>query len=394
MKLIRYIHPIGQGAFYTEQFFDDNNNRIATVVYDCGSSTNKADIEREIRGAFEKDEEIEYLFISHFHNDHINGIDELKKRTHIKNVVIPLYNDYDRLLYLATITTHDERVYKKLAKLIINPKVFFNEETDTKQKHGRRDYDTKIIRIRPMNESSESFSNDVLDIKESGTVIKMSLQGTITHTPHAEWEYVPLNNNQRETSDAFKNECQQNLIIGDINQFIQDKTNRDRLKEIYKKVFGNKSLNESSMMVYSGLKDNDTDLKGNSIPNACLYTGDATFNVQVLKQMQPFWKTRIKNITLFQIPHHASQQSFDIEIIDRLKLAPSCLIVFASCGNMNTYGHPSPYVITQCNLFLKDHNKFQTEYAQHIDFITEQRVRIVTESKNTMLVLVYDFNNN
>ena len=34
----RYIHPIGQGAFYSERFEVDNNV-IANIVYDCGTST-------------------------------------------------------------------------------------------------------------------------------------------------------------------------------------------------------------------------------------------------------------------------------------------------------------------------------------------------------------------
>lgn len=31
----RVLHPVGQGAFFTEQFFDGDNT-IFNVVYDCG----------------------------------------------------------------------------------------------------------------------------------------------------------------------------------------------------------------------------------------------------------------------------------------------------------------------------------------------------------------------
>lgn len=394
MKLIRYIHPVGQGAFYTEQFFDDNSNRIATVVYDCGTSTNKAGIEREIRDTFKLGEEIDYLFISHFHNDHINGIEELKKQTHIKSVVIPLYNDFDRLMYLATIATEEERSFNKLAKLILNPEDYFNEKTNFNGQRGKRQEDeiTEVIQIKPLGANTVSSSNGNQEIRESGTIITNSLYEDSSQRSY-KWEYVPFNIYHEEKKELFQKECQiRQLKINDINQFIKIKANRDELKKIYKKLFGGKSINESSMMVYSGL--NDVDPEGNHCHNACLYTGDATFNAQLLNQMQQFWDTKIKNITMFQIPHHASKMSFDLGIIEILKQTQPYLVLFTSCGNNNTYGHPSPYVITQCNLFLTNHAKAQKPHAQSIDIITCQRVKIITESKDSMLVLQYEINNN
>lgn len=94
---------------------------------------------------------------------------------------------------------------------------------------------------------------------------------------------------------------------------------------------------------------------------------------------EPYLASKNNSITMFQIPHHASQVSFDLGILDLLKHTPSSLVMFASCGNKNTYGHPSPYVITQCYLFLRDHTKSLKAHEHNIDFITEQRVRIVTE---------------
>ena len=35
MEMIRTIHPIGQGAFYSEQF-KEKDKKIANIVYDCG----------------------------------------------------------------------------------------------------------------------------------------------------------------------------------------------------------------------------------------------------------------------------------------------------------------------------------------------------------------------
>lgn len=37
-KKIRTFHPVGQGAFYTERFYDEGQGKpVFTAVYDCGS---------------------------------------------------------------------------------------------------------------------------------------------------------------------------------------------------------------------------------------------------------------------------------------------------------------------------------------------------------------------
>lgn len=56
MTMTRTIHPVGQGAFYTECFEDDV--RAYNIVYDCGSETSfsvrNSLIEKEIKQTFEK----------------------------------------------------------------------------------------------------------------------------------------------------------------------------------------------------------------------------------------------------------------------------------------------------------------------------------------------------
>ena len=36
MKLVRTFHPVGHGAFYTERFYDEHDQNIANIVFDCG----------------------------------------------------------------------------------------------------------------------------------------------------------------------------------------------------------------------------------------------------------------------------------------------------------------------------------------------------------------------
>ena len=65
----RIFVPVGQGAFYLEKF--EIGEEKFNIVYDCGTSTETVDIKSKIRSYFKKDEEIDYVFISHLHKDHI-----------------------------------------------------------------------------------------------------------------------------------------------------------------------------------------------------------------------------------------------------------------------------------------------------------------------------------
>ena len=85
----RIFHPVGQGAFYTERH--ELKSETINVVYDCGSATlSKKGLRKYINSVYKKGEQIDILFISHFHADHINGIKYLMQRCDIKRVVIPL----------------------------------------------------------------------------------------------------------------------------------------------------------------------------------------------------------------------------------------------------------------------------------------------------------------
>ncbi|MGN0033231.1 MAG: MBL fold metallo-hydrolase [Candidatus Limimorpha sp.] len=86
MELVRIIHPVGQGGFYTESLKIDNKEYL--YVYDCGSVT-AGEPEKTIQSAIPDGQDIEILFISHFDEDHVNGIKELVNHRTIKKVVLP-----------------------------------------------------------------------------------------------------------------------------------------------------------------------------------------------------------------------------------------------------------------------------------------------------------------
>lgn len=336
MKLIRYIHPIGQGAFYTEQFFDDNNQKIATVVYDCGSSSNKTALEREICGTFKKEDIVDILFISHFHADHINGIEALCKRAHIKNVLIPFYNKEERLALLATTITKNNSIGNDgLNRLIMDPRAYFSDIFDKENK-------TRVIEVNSnINPANKPYVLDDSDFNEkeinSGSKVRLS---------NLTWEYIPYNSENSEHFQTFLNECNRcGVSLNNIQQEIQNEQYRKLLRKAYEATIPQNAINKYSMMVYSGACNDELNY------GACLYTGDMSINQAEISNINGLLNARCRSLSMIQIPHHASFDSFDTSVFYLLDQTPFP-ILFASCGNKNKYGHPSPYVITQCNLFF------------------------------------------
>lgn len=80
-KFKRIFHPVGHGAFFTEQFYDDYGNLLFNVVYDCGTKTSNVNTDTLFTNTFPKGSHIDILFISHFDDDHISGIE--------KNIELP-----------------------------------------------------------------------------------------------------------------------------------------------------------------------------------------------------------------------------------------------------------------------------------------------------------------
>jgi hypothetical protein len=69
--MIRTFHPVGQGAFYTEQHLLENGS-VFTVVFDCGSGKRISNnMQTRISNSFRIETVIAVLFISHILSLHI-----------------------------------------------------------------------------------------------------------------------------------------------------------------------------------------------------------------------------------------------------------------------------------------------------------------------------------
>jgi len=104
------FHNVGQGLFYSGEI-EFNDDKRFLFIYDCGSESKNA-IEKAINDFSKetKKKEIDMLVISHFHNDHISGLNYLLNKYNIKIAIIPYFHPLLRLL-IAILNQNQESWY-------------------------------------------------------------------------------------------------------------------------------------------------------------------------------------------------------------------------------------------------------------------------------------------
>lgn len=343
MKVIRHIHPIGQGAFYSEKIMEGDRN-IANVVYDCGSELKQSISEKGeilINTVFKKKDVIDILFISHFDLDHVNGIVKLYERVkHIQYVVMPLLSSREKDYYITIYEAFD-----KTGNLI---KIFKDTKTFFKNSH--------IIYINPSNDIGEATRNitflENLDYNENNETYLDSYK-VISLKEMGEWIYIPYNYQTIDVCEQFDDLL---FLKGfTLNDFLSGKFSSKQVRDIYVEI--EEDVNNTSLLVYSGpyeKKQNMNLLCYNYLPvncvcelfPGCLYTGDACFRKEKGKELIELTKTRlnpyIKELGIVQIPHHGSKYSYSSEL---MKINNSCRYYFLSYGDRNSYRHPHDSVI-------------------------------------------------
>lgn len=329
----RTFHPIGQGAFFTEQFFgDDADTLLYNVVYDCGSKSSgiKTQMERSIRNVFRDKKEVDVLFLSHFDDDHVNYVKYLKSKGHLSGTRIfipmlgaeewleiePFFSNYKYILSL------NER--KKDGTRVI--RVLFDEDEAGERTLDNRN-DPVVI---------ESVEGDTIP---SGTVLRPNLS-----VPAAIWYYTPFNVQFKALIAEFKNKlAAEGLDYGKLRDkdYVFDKNNQSKLKKTYqglgKNPSGGTAINLNSLLVMSYPREADKCCEvgarrmigchcdlwwhhyGECYEGSCLYTGDTSANEDfVWKRIEQMIDKCLGNdstLGLLQIPHHGSKKSYDRKLL-------------------------------------------------------------------------------
>ncbi|MDA5107869.1 MBL fold metallo-hydrolase [Brevibacillus thermoruber] len=86
------FHNVGQGLFYSA------NINGTVVVYDCGADKqNFKNLNNAINNFKKSLKRIDLLVLSHFHEDHVSGLDKLLDGVDLDTVIIPYLTPLDRL---------------------------------------------------------------------------------------------------------------------------------------------------------------------------------------------------------------------------------------------------------------------------------------------------------
>lgn len=339
MKLTRIFHPIGQGGFYTEKLTEED--QTLNVVFDCGgfdsSGQNKMKkyLDSYINYVDDYQQKqkikIDAVFISHFHADHINGLQYLLDNTCVRYLIMPQLSE-DLLLEAFVYNYCQTGTYNRVNQFLL--RLYVNHITNNQNSYNQ---DTTIIQI------SNGISNTSVQMGVPGSGVVSHILDSGTEFYFSKWKYIPYNSKIDLTKiRTLKSELERVTgpisNIEDLPQLIKKITVK-KCKDIYSSVFG-EDHNSYSMTLFSG-NQNSSQINKKS-PNSnldnpnCLYTGDLEpcSNINDLKDIAiygQYWD----QIASIQVPHHGSQYNYHKDLYEY----PIRGII--SVGNNNSHKHPN-----------------------------------------------------
>lgn len=363
--MLRSFLPVGQGAFYCEQFSHRPDREKVNIIYDCGSSANVKLVERQIKNNFEKGEVIHALFISHLDDDHTNGIPFLLKYCKVMNMFFPLLTTNDKI-YLNMQYEVENRGRDSFALSFINNPRFVFE----------RYYIRNAPILHPILSSQQEMERNYREfsgepIRSGQDVAHIVFGNTIgDYKAYQRWLYIPHNFRQSDRLCQLQNELNIEFDKDMDNEDLHDRwsngkdSDRRKIRKAYQAVKG--SLNTNSMTLYSGLEDHacrqriaqnrclcKCSYDGKAA--GCLYMGDYDASgAQKWKEIQGAYDKYWKVIGCLQVPHHGSRHNYNTE------LAELDAYYVISAGTRNNYQHPHSMVIKDL-LFHGRHPYIVTE---------------------------------
>lgn len=374
----RILHPVGQGAFFSAHFCYDNqsgtNKPFLNVVYDCGTVSRGKDvptkIQKEVDITFNADDHIDLLFISHFDEDHTNGLDYLLDQTRIDHntyAVIPFAYPY-----LIMVMEDNYPSMARFIKRAIEKKVKFVGI-------GGRDLERPLEIV-----ASEAKETGLITLDSNNLFTVWN-----TDSKRPLWYFYPF-----MTIDIDSLQAKFEAMVGqdkklsgiDVNNAKEVIAHKKELKDIYKKIGKTKNrvskINVNSLLMMSfpakdlkvvyanflgygfeqaaieyGYRDYDRMLRHlryhcSIAGPTCLYTGDSVIEekgdfdmisrhaIGVMRSLTGYDK-----IDLMQIPHHGSEWSFPSGMMVNLK--PTVRATFVNCNPYRKYFRDSCWLIVE-----------------------------------------------
>lgn len=371
------FHPVGFGLFTSGVIGDFK------FVYDCGS-TITSDANKCVEEAFDKDENLGFIAISHFHKDHISGLKRLLEWVgHVDTIILPYLTPRERLNYFLSLEL-DYQDFDWIEDFISDPAgyllssypvgkisniVFINggskEYFDENRNENINVPDLineslffDINNLEPSDDEQEIKS--IEDIEDSRVSIKKHgciplLSGRIKI-----WQFIFYYCAQSENVDRYFKE------IADCSNFKSDEITKDDLKSIindarFSKIakshgVSNSDINNTSLLLYHSPIQFKRGVfwdfyKGNRISRFVFhsrncghfYTGDVNLN-QKHTEISQYYGPLINNTVVLQVPHHGSKDNWHKFLSAN---NPGMLHIISSKYSNSGGLHPNPEVLYQ-----------------------------------------------
>lgn len=358
MVVERNFLPVGQGAFYCEHFHFVGANKRINLLYDCGSSTGKAYVEKQIKKEFEAGEDIHAVFLSHLDTDHINGLEYLLQHYAVKNIFFPLLTQQQRtyaILYNQIDSSDDSN---RVGSFIENPYEFL-ANLDIREM-------PTLYQISQLdeNEEEDEFNGiDVQIIQSGDNLANIILDSELSKNVYSNWYLVPFNFKWTDRIQLLEKELSKRLGTHITNKQIaylwKHGTAHDRkqIKDAYGAVPGN--LNTNTMTLFSGAMKYDVRQCENASlhccffyncidschrrcakASGCLYMGDyEAAGRDKWRQLENAYQSYWEYIGCIQVPHHGSSHNYNT------KLSNADAFFVVSAGSRNRWKHPHANVI-------------------------------------------------
>lgn len=340
MKLIRTIASVGIGAFCIERFIDEQSGwSNFLVVYDCGKGRSK-NTSKPLKKIIDQDlrvynKTVDFLFLSHFDSDHINGLSYLISQG--------IVNSTDTRVFLPLIQTPYIFLYEYINNL------HFIDAVNLLKQHS-----IKVVFVNP----DRNFVEEPMMIREEGSQepeiisfadrIESYTRLNLPKSVKPLWKYVPFYLQNNGIYKAFLSYISHNNPYGitqrDFKNFLQwSESQKNWLRNRYKNFRYSKNrhskevspINMNAMLLISDKSEcanilrtsiQYTDFQGvsntsNQLECSVLYTSDVGLNDQKYFNRVNF---AIQNYIvgqragLFQIPHHASIHCYNSNTFRKL----------------------------------------------------------------------------
>jgi len=362
---------VGQGFFHSGEVQALGANVL--YVYDCGSLDDDA-LNREIDEFLVRHEnqQIDMLFVSHYHYDHVSGLPRLLSEANVKSVIIPVIEPIERLAALGATLPQDEldswavdfAADPEGALRGLDPKinVVFVEpsEDDTDDRgaddggelpkveigeEGAEDLD-EPSRVRLKVGGTSTLRGD--DLK--GNTVALWIWKAYTTTFARRRHKALLKHLEKQpglNAASIKNALNSALLF---RQFVQ--THHKEITAAFAQTFPD--VNLSSLLLYSGpaterkyrgrrYRTRSAHAEGKEIGAwdilpGWLGTGDQNMGVRRCNEVATVFSEELWRVGVFALPHHGAKSSYHSRLLEMFPgEKPTCVV---SAGVHSQYGHP------------------------------------------------------